>query len=128
MIKLKSGRESNSHLKRIFFSPFSHDYFCASSGGSRPGLGGLSPPLRGAANPAQSLLDYSATPAKPAAGGGGGLFGAIANLLRPPAKKTPAGGGGNPNEPSYEFIQSTENDDAKVGNAFFTQKFSMSGR
>ncbi len=53
-------------------------------------------------------------PDKPAAGSGGGFFGAIANLLRPPPKK--AIGGVNPNEPSYEFIPASDNEDAKVGN------------
>jgi hypothetical protein len=51
-------------------------------------------------------------PAKPSAGGGGGLFGAIASLFGPPAPKKKVSLG-NPNEPSYEFIQSTDSEDAK---------------
>ena len=39
------------------------------------------------------------------------MFGAIASLLRPPPPKKQAGS--NPNEPSYEFIQSSDSDDAK---------------
>jgi hypothetical protein len=65
----------------------------------------------------------SAPPDKPAAGIGGGFFGAIANLLRPPPKK--AIGSANPNEPSYEFIPASESEDAKVRNQNYVFYFRL---
>jgi hypothetical protein len=103
--------------QRTVLSFFSNKYLLLRIAGSRPGPSGFSPPFRGPPQPAAAYPDYSVSappPDKPAAGSGGGFFGAIANLLRPPPKKPI--GGANPNEPSYEFIPASESEDAKVRN------------